>query len=43
MIKADLVHQVSLKTGVERKATQAVLESFMEEGFQVFDQFLRST
>jgi len=30
MIKADLVHQVSLKTGVERKVTQAVLESFMD-------------
>ena len=30
MIKADLVNNVSLKTGVERKVTQVVLESFME-------------
>ena len=29
MIKADLVNQVSLKTGVERKAVYAVLETFM--------------
>ena len=30
MIKADLVNQVSLKTGVERKAVYAVLETFMD-------------
>ena len=31
MIKADLVSQVSLKTGVERKVVHVLLESFMEE------------
>ena len=30
MIKADLVNQVSLKTGVERKAVHMVLETFMD-------------
>ena len=30
MIKADIVNQVSLKTGVERKVAQVVLETFME-------------
>ena len=30
MIKAEVVSQVSLKTGVERKAAQVVIESFME-------------
>tara|TARA_B100000700_G_C15023245_1_gene846838 strand:- start:1231 stop:1536 length:306 start_codon:yes stop_codon:yes gene_type:complete len=30
MIKADIINQVSLKTGVERKVSQAVLETFME-------------
>ncbi len=30
MIKAELVNQVSLKTGVERKVTQVVLETFMD-------------
>jgi DNA-binding protein HU-beta len=30
MIKADLVSQLSLKTGVERKVVQIILESFMD-------------
>ena len=30
MIKADLVSELSLKTGVERKVILTVLESFME-------------
>ena len=30
MIKADLVSEVSLKTGVERKVIRTVLESFMD-------------
>ena len=30
MIKADIINQVSLKTGVERKVSQAVLETFMD-------------
>ena len=30
MIKAELVNQVASKTGVERKAAQVVIESFME-------------
>jgi len=31
MIKADLVNQLSLKTGIERKAVYAVLETFMDQ------------
>ena len=30
MIKADIITQLSIKTGVERKAVQAVLETFMD-------------
>ena len=30
MIKAEVISQVSMKTGVERKSAQAVIESFME-------------
>mgnify|MGYP003327341771 CR=1 FL=1 len=30
MIKADLVARLSLKTGVERKAVSAILETFMD-------------
>ena len=31
MIKAELVNQLSLKTGVERKAASALIEAFMDE------------
>ena len=30
MIKADLVSQLSIKTGVERKVVSSVIETFME-------------
>tara|TARA_B100000579_G_C22763310_1_gene820102 strand:- start:756 stop:1094 length:339 start_codon:yes stop_codon:yes gene_type:complete len=30
MIKAEVVNQISLNTGVERKVTQAVVENFMD-------------
>ena len=30
MIKAELVSQLCLKTGVERKAVQSIVESFMD-------------
>jgi len=30
MIKADVIHKLSVKTGVERKAVSAVLETLME-------------
>ena len=30
MIKADLISKLSIKTGVERKAVSAVLETFMD-------------
>ena len=30
MVKADLVHKLSVKTGVERKVVSAVIEMFMD-------------
>ena len=30
MIKADLVYKISIKTGVEKKAVSAIMESFMD-------------